>query len=129
MRITTLPKRWIGRFIIAISVIHTAFALLIFSNILHLILADGVFNTIGEDPMRGAVAWFVIAGFFMAVIGIAVDILEQAEMRTALRQIGWSLLAVSALGAALMPASGFWLLIVAAIAMIRVGAGAKNNKT
>ncbi len=122
-----MPKRWIGRYIIAISVIHTAFALLTFSNILHQILADGVFNTIGEDFTRGAVAWFVIAGFFMTVIGIAVDIFERAEMRTALRPIGWSLLAVSALGVLLMPVSGFWLLIVAAIAMIRAGAGVENS--
>ncbi len=49
-------KRWIGRWIIGVSIIHTIFAFAVFGNIIASIVKRGVFDTVGTDPMTAAVA-------------------------------------------------------------------------
>jgi hypothetical protein len=77
-----------------------------------------LFNAIGEDPMRGAVAWFLFAGFFMALLGLAVDHLEKYGAGKKLSALGSGLIGFSILGIVMMPVSGFWLLLIPALGMI-----------
>lgn len=68
--------------------------------------------------MRGAVAWFLFAGFFMALLGLAVDHLEKYGAGKKLSALGLGLIAFAILGIVMMPVSGFWLLLIPAVGMI-----------
>lgn len=111
-------KHWIGRWLIGVSIIHTAFAFVAFGNVLLSIVQRGVFSTVGNDPMTGAVVWFVLFGVVLFICGLAVLALEQSSSNPLPRSLGWSLLALGALGVVLMPASGFWLAIPPALAIL-----------
>ena len=115
--------RWIGRTVMAVAVAHTLFGLIVYHSTLVGLVADGVVNALGYDAMRAAVVWFLLAGFFMATTGIAIDQLEDQGLRSKLVPLGWGLLAITLLGIALMPASGFWLMLVPAYFCIRGGHG------
>lgn len=116
-----MGKRWIGRWIVAVSVLHTLFGLIAFAPVLRTMLNAGLWNSVGEDAMRGGVAWFLLSGGFMLVGGLAVDACERSNGDCPLRAIGWSLLIVTLITIVLMPVSGAWLLLPPAIAMIRRG--------
>jgi hypothetical protein len=109
-------KHWIGPWLIAVSIIHMVFAVAVFNHVLVSIIRRGVFNTVGKDPTTGAVVWFVLFGIALFVCGLAVSALERSNSPLP-RSLGWSLMALVALGIVLMPASGFWLAIPPAIAI------------
>jgi hypothetical protein len=108
-------KRWRGTWLISVALIHTVFALVMFKDSLQVIAARGVFNSVGNDPTIGAVSWFVLCGFCLAALGLAVYVMEHAGQRS--RAVGVSLLLTVLLGLILMPASGFWLLLPPAISL------------
>jgi hypothetical protein len=112
-------RRFVGRWILAVAAVHTVFALVVFPEPLLGIVRAGFVDTIGHDPMRAAVAWFVLFGGALAVAGIAVDELEKRE--APLRRAGVMLAAMVALGLVWMPASGFWLALPAIAVMLRRG--------
>ncbi|MGH8075866.1 MAG: DUF6463 family protein [Lysobacter sp.] len=111
-------KHWIGRWLIGVSIVHTAFAVAVFSPVLLSIIRRGVFNTVGTDPMLGAVTWFVLFGAVLFICGLAVSALEQTSAAPLPKSLGWSLFALAALGVVLMPASGFWLAFPPALAIV-----------
>ena len=114
-----MGQRWIGRWMIAVAAIHTVFAFVVFHPTLADILKDGVWNSIGDDPMRGAVAWFLLCGGFILICGLAIDIYERSNTAGSLKAVGWGLLLVTAFGVVLMPISGLWLLIPPIVGSIR----------
>lgn len=118
-------RRVVGRWILAVAAVHTVFALVVFRAELVGIVRAGFVDTIGHDPMRGAVAWFVLFGGALAVAGVAVDELEKRE--APLRRAGVVLAALVALGLAWMPASGFWLALPAIAVMLRRGARTSHS--
>ena len=111
-------KHWIGRWLIGVSAIHTVFAVAVFGDVLASIARRGVFNAVGTDPMTGAVVWFVLFGVVLFVCGLAVSALETLSPKALPKSIGWSLLALGGVGAALMPESGFWLVLPPAFAVL-----------
>jgi len=111
-------KLWIGRWLIGVSVIHTLFAIVVFNKALASVVQRGVFNTVGTDPLVGAVVWFVLFGAVLFICGLAVSALERALHGALPKSLGWSLLVLGLLGALLMPASGFWLVFPPAIAVL-----------
>ena len=114
-----MGKRWIGRWIIAVSVLHTLFGILAFAPVLGRMMGVGFWNSVGSNAMHGAVAWFLISGGFMLTSGLAIDAFEQGNHGYPLNAVGWILLAVTLFTIILMPVSGAWLLLPPAIAMIR----------
>lgn len=114
------PRIWIGRWLLAVAALHTLFAFAVYGRVLMRMGERGFVNSVGSDPLHGAVAWFVLFGGGLALFALAVSPLERsAGQGQALRRLGWGLLALTALGIAWMPASGFWLALPPAIAMIR----------
>lgn len=111
-------KQWISRWLIAVSAIHTLFAVVVFRDTLSSIIQRGVFNTVGDDPMTGAVVWFVLCGAVLFICGLAVSALERSSSNRLPTSLGWSLLALSVLGVVLMPASGFWLVFPPAVGIL-----------
>lgn len=108
---------WIGRWLIAVAVVHTAFAIVVFKDVLLAVLQRGVFNSVGSDPMTAAVVWFVLFGIALFICGIAVHALERSAAPVP-KSLAWSLLAMTLLGVVLMPSSGFWLAFPPAIALL-----------
>jgi Family of unknown function (DUF6463) len=118
-------KKWIGRWLIGVSALHTFFAVAVFGEVLASIIKRGVFNTVGADPMTGAVVWFVLFGAMLFVCGLAVAELEKSLSGQLPKIIGWSLLTLATVGVVLMPKSGFWLVFPPAIAVLVKKANAK----
>jgi hypothetical protein len=102
----------------AVSVMHTAFAVVIFNEVLVSIIKRGVFNTVGTDPTTGVVVWFVLFGAMLFICGLTVYELEKSLSGVLPRSIGWSLLILVLLGVMLMPASGFWLAFPPAVSIL-----------
>ena len=103
----------VGSVVIAIGVIHQAFGLVMGRPIIAEILHDGGFNAIGEDMPRNAIFWFLMTGLFMILLGwLAAHVEARGVVLPA--AFGWMLLAISLLGGAFIPASGFWLALLPA---------------
>ncbi len=112
-----MGKRWHGRWLLLVSGIHTVFALVEFRQPLLQMARQGFFDSVGTDPMLGAVSWFVLFGGALALAGLAID---QLEARGAVpRRLGAALLGLVGAGVWLMPVSGFWLALPSALVMLR----------
>lgn len=120
----TKHKPWIGHWLMAVAALHTVFGAVVFGKVLRTMAERGLFNSVGADPLLGAVTWFVLFGFVLALFALAITPLERSGQHAALRKLGFGLLLLCGLGIVLMPASGFWLAIPPALAMLRRGATA-----
>lgn len=105
----------------AVAALHTGFALTVFQQPLLGILQRGVFDTVGRDPLTAAAVWFLLFGVVLALLALAVTTLERNGQVQGMRPLGIGVLALTACGVILMPASGFWLVIPAGIALLRRG--------
>lgn len=106
-------RRWIGRWIFGVGVVHNMVGIYFFLPVLREIVAAGVWNSIDMDPMRNLAFWFLFSGLMMMLAGYVVDWIEQTGEGALPPALGPSLLALLLLGIVTMPASGFWLLIPA----------------
>lgn len=111
-------KYWIGYWLMGVAVLHTVFAVVAFGEVLLSIGQRGVYDTVGTDPMTGAVVWFVLFGGVLFVCGLLIRQMEKARQPLA-ACVGWNLLGLVAIGVVLMPVSGFWLAFPPAIALLR----------
>ncbi|MCU0226744.1 MAG: DUF6463 family protein [Bryobacterales bacterium] len=113
-----MMKNWIGWWLIGVSVVHTLFALVVFHEVLLSLVRSGLFDSVGNDAMRGAVAWFLLFGIATFLAGQAMVVIEQ-RLGVIPRSLGFSLLVMVALGLCLMPVSGFWLAIPPVVGILR----------
>lgn len=111
-------KRWVGRSIIIIGILHTVFGLIGFRDILAVLLGEGIINTVNGQPDREMAFWFIFFGFSTMVFGALIDWCESKEIKLP-PAIGWGLLTMSVIGVLLMPASGFWVVMIPSIGLIR----------
>lgn len=110
--------RWIGRSLMGIAVLHTAIAAIGFARSWRAMLQDGLLDAVGGDPARLGAAWFALFGVLLLALGVAVDALERDRI-TPPRALGVVLAVLVVSGVVLMPASGFWLALPAAVALLR----------
>lgn len=61
-------RRWRGRALCAIAGVHTLVAGVEFAPVWRELWAAGVVDSVGRDPLRGAVAWFFLFGVLLAVL-------------------------------------------------------------
>jgi hypothetical protein len=103
---------------------HVLVGCVLFREPLAAMWRDGILNSIGSDVVPGAASWiealrpqfdreaafwFILFGPCLWMLGQVVHrAVELAEARM-LRILGWDLLALGVVGAAVMPVSGFWL--------------------
>ena len=111
-------RPWKGLWLIGVSVVHTIFGLVEFSETLAGIVRRGIFNAVGTDPLTGAVAWFMLFGFALFLAGLSIAELERESTRPLPRSLGWALLFVVLVGVVLMPVSGFWLALPPAVSLV-----------
>ena len=108
-------KRWMGRWLMVVAILHTAFGLVVFRAQWIQLLEAGFFDGVAGDVARGKAVWFVLFGIALLVFGLVVDALEKvgAPMPAA---AGSGMLGLALLGVLLMPGSGFWLVFPPAVA-------------
>jgi hypothetical protein len=113
-------KAWIGKTLIGIGIAHSIGGFAWFHPILNTLFGEGLFNTIAVNGNleREAAFWFLFAGFALMLIGGLVNRLERLGENLP-PFLGWGFAALTTVGAIIMPVSGFWLLIIPTIAMIR----------
>lgn len=106
-------RAWIGWSVLGIGVIHTAFGFVFFGEVFAPWFRDGIVNSLGEaaPPLRNIAFWFFFTGFVLMILGGMVEYVERRGMPLPVF-LPWSLLAMAIVGCVLMPASGFWLLLV-----------------
>jgi len=78
------------------------------------IVRDGMVGAVAGPPERYAWFWFVMFGWLAVVLGQAVLAVERRTGAPP-RSLGWQLLAMSVVGLAAFPVSGFWLVLGQAI--------------
>ena len=108
---------WIGKFIIAIGLIHGVFGLVVFRDTLNLLVAEGLINTVNGEPDRELAFWFIAFGVLVIVLGALVEWCERRGVGLP-QFLGWSLLGFTALLLLIMPISGAWLLLAPSIGAV-----------
>lgn len=116
---TPFRTAWKGLWLVAVAAVHTVFAAIVFYPQWQEIARRGVFDSVGTDPMLGAVAWFVLFGGVLALLGWVIALVERnaALAPVPLRALGVGVLGLTLVGIVLMPASGFWLALPPALAL------------
>ena len=105
-----MMKRWVGRWIVFVGVIHCAIGAVVFIEPLSEILRDGLWNAVSGYPGRPLAFWFELVGILMVLLGIAVDQFERNQQTiSGFLAFGFAILTVLAIVA--MPMSGGWLLV------------------
>lgn len=108
---------YLGEIIIATALLHLAVGVIFYSAPLAAIFAAGVIDTVGTNPERDAALWFMVAGVLIGLLGVLVRAMQRQGQRLP-AALGWGLLLLSLVGAAILPASGFWLLLVEGLLLI-----------
>jgi len=105
-----MNRRWMGRWFMMVAVLHTALAVVMFKEQWIEIAKSGVVDAVTASAMRGKAAWFGLFGVLLFLSGATIDALESVgRAQPLLVSAGTLLLAV--IGIALMPKSGFWLVL------------------
>jgi hypothetical protein len=112
-----MVRAWIGKSIIIIGVIHSAFGLVGFRKTIATIFSEGLFNTVNGQPEREFAFWFVFFGLLMIAFGAFVNWVERQGIKLP-KFLGWNLLALTLLIVMIMPVSGGWLLLAPAIGSV-----------
>jgi hypothetical protein len=112
----------IGYVLIAIAVLHTVMGPVFYSQQIKDMFQAGIFNSIVPPYWdRSAAFWYFVFGAMLAAYGAMTQWLLNTVGYMP-RFWGWSFLAVCMVGIVFMPASGFWLGLLPAAAMIRQSA-------
>ena len=112
-------KIWIGRWTIMVAFLHSLFAVFAFREHLMEIARRGVFNAVGTDPALAATTWFVLFGLLLVILGLTLTAYERRATEQEIpAELGWAMLAICVVGIVLMPVSGFYLMLVPAIAIL-----------
>ncbi len=102
----------------ATAVGHAVVGAFLFSEPLSEMVREGVINSI-RPPMysaqphfdRAAAFWFLLFSPVLFLLGQIVNHATSCRDTRSLRLIGWYLIGIGAVGAAILPLSGNWLLL------------------
>ena len=111
-------RRWIGRSLLAIGLLHTVFGGVVLKPVWTALLHEGVWNTVNQQPLREAAYWFLFFGFVVLLLGALTDWCEAQQQRLP-AFLGWGLLVMTVGGVVVMPLSGLWLALIPAIGLLR----------
>jgi hypothetical protein len=106
-------KAWIGKTLFLIGIVHTIVGIAFYKAILGSMVDEGLFGTISisGDYDRDAAFWFLFAGFMLMIIGALINWFENHNQAVP-KFVEWSMTIITIVGIVIMPASGFWLLIL-----------------
>ena len=111
------PRRWIGRWIVAVGLLHAVGALFIYGAPLREMLGAGLIATADDYSLRATAYWFFAFAPVLAVLGLLVDAMEARRAPVPFAAALLLLLTLIAM-VAVMPANGAWLLFPPVIALL-----------
>jgi len=106
----------------AVGTLHLLAGPVFYPQPLAAIVQDGFFNAVNLNPAqfdREAAFWWTEFGVMLLLLGGLVH-WAQAKTGTLPAFLGWSLMAIGAVGVILMPISGFWLVFPQAVLVFAV---------
>ena len=103
-------KRWIGRWLIAVGIVHTTFGFVFMGDALAVLWNEGLFNSVNGQPEREFPFWFIFAGLILILLGAMVDRSEALGPGLP-KWLGWGLLGLVVICLVVMPISGVWLIV------------------
>ncbi len=110
----TKMKTWqyTGLFLVAIGVIHTLFAAIVFWPFVKGMVVDGIINSVSDEPQsRFAVHWFMLSGYFWVVTGLLCHWMI-GQTRTPLPAFfGVLIIVFGLIAVGFQPLSGAWVFI------------------
>ena len=110
-------KRWVGRWIILVGIIHVVFGAVVFFDPLSGIVRDGVWNAVNGYAGRSLALWFELFGMMAILFGGAIDQLEKShQVFSSYLRYGFSILTLLAI--VTMPVSGGWLMVPGAVGLL-----------
>lgn len=110
-------KNWQGNWIIVVSVIHTLFAVVVFSADYRTLYDNGTFNSLSTDRSAAAV-WFFLFGQVLFIVGLLIKYFEKHNNQLIPLSVLLNLLLLTLVGITIMPDSGFWLMFPPVISLI-----------
>ncbi len=110
-------KRWVGRWVVLVGVIHCVFGAVVFFVPWHDIVRDGLWNAVGGYPGRPLAFWFELVGLMMILFGLALDEIEKRGQGLP-AALGYGFASVTVLSIVAMPVSGAWLLLPPPVGLI-----------
>jgi len=120
-----LRKRKAARLLMVIGALHVLGGLVAGREHVARIFREGFFgeadSALGSLPTetgKELLFWFLLWGVFVFLLGQLVSYMERRGLRPP-AHFGWELVAVSLLCAALMPAGGFWLVLLPAFLLVK----------
>jgi hypothetical protein len=107
-----------GPLMMVTAIGHAIVGAFLFSDPLSAMLREGVINSI-RPPMytaqphfdRAAAFWFLLLSPLLFLLGQIINHTERRGDTRSLRLIGWYLIGIGAVGSAILPLSGNWLLL------------------
>lgn len=112
------PRRWIGRWFIAVALLHALGALFIYPAPLREMAGAGLIATADDFSPRAAAYWFFAFAPMLAVLGLLIDAMETHRIPVPFSAALLLLVTLIAM-VAVMPATGAWLLFPPVIALLR----------
>ena len=85
--------------------------------------ADSGLGNVPADTDKELFFWFVLWGVFTFVLGQLLSSMEKRGCRPP-AWMGWELIAINLIAAALIPKGGFWLVMIPAFLILREARGA-----
>lgn len=128
-----LRKRKAARLLMVTGVLHVLGGLWVGREPLLRIFREGFFGEadsgLGNVPAnvdKEALFWFVLWGVYTFVLGQLLSWMEQRGQRPP-AYLGWELIGINLLAAALMPKGGFWLVLIPSFLIIRESKRLQNG--
>jgi hypothetical protein len=110
-------KTLISKWLIFVSVGHTSVGMILFGDIYIEMISEGLLSSVNSESTAAA-AWFLLFGFLLFITSILISVIEKHETLKIPNSIALMLFILTTIGVILMPASGFWLVYPAVIAVV-----------
>lgn len=111
---TPFSRPTTGDALTIIGILHTSIGLAEHRRVLREVVRDGMIDAVEGDPEREAALWFLTCGVSLVLMGRLAR-WPQRQAGTLPSFVGPELLGIGMAGVTLMPRSGFWAVLVAAI--------------
>ena len=118
---------WIGKWFVAVGVIHSLFGFAFMRGTLAVLWSERLFNTVNGQPNREAMFWFLYTGFLLLIVGVMVDQTEKRGLAVP-SFVNWAFVVLALIGVVVMPISGIWLLLPPVAGLMIRGKNAGNNR-
>lgn len=110
----------VGDVITATGVLHVGLGAVTFAGPLRDMASAGLVDSMSGFADRQAALWYFVGGGFLLTAGLTTRWIRK-RTGVAPLPLGWGLVVIAALGAAVAPVSGFWLVLVEGVLLVVAG--------